>query len=156
MEWSWLNEDKTEIVRTETNGGSVMFSVDGTKTNIHQDADLLASGALPHIDPALAQYERLGADKIEADRISREIVPWPQEEIDVAVLKQENEDQLAFQEASASLAFWVDKTEQDVIDLIASTPNTFAGFKANDEKMALALTSIVKILKLLRDTGRLF
>jgi hypothetical protein len=119
---------------------------------------LVENGWFKQVNDPLAQYEKYDLVNYEwyTDTVSFSIIPWTQEEIDAKELRDTNEDLLVFLEASSSLSYWKDKTDQEIKDLIAATPNTFAGFRANDEKLALAVADIVKILKLLRDTGRLF
>jgi hypothetical protein len=86
QEWSWPNKDKTEIIRTITNGvsGGKMNRIPlqdvGGSAN-HTDENLLASGALPHIYPELGEYEIFGDLKIESDRISKHLIQKPADEI---------------------------------------------------------------------------
>lgn len=74
MKWSWLNKDKTEIIRTADNGGSMLFVVGGKKASTHLDADLIASGALPHNYDTPSKYQYLGDLVIKIDKINREII----------------------------------------------------------------------------------
>jgi hypothetical protein len=119
----------------------------------------------PAVDPATEKKGEKTFPPISADgERSWEVIAKTQEEQDeyqalqeAIALRQANEALLEYyQEQSEDLAFWLNKTDQEVTDLIAATPNTFAGFRANDLKIALGLSHVIKILKLQKDTGGIF
>ena len=116
--WSWLNEDKTEIVRTWETGSepiSLPYPDKGgqtEQTSNHPDSVLIASGALLHDYPDLGTHERHGELKIESDRISKEIIPWTQEEIDAE----------SIQIKAALIAFCKAEAKSRIVSLLDVSP----------------------------------
>jgi len=70
--WSLLNKDKTEIVRTITNGipRGKRNLVGGRGSANHAEEWLLSSGWLPHVEPVLARFQAKGSEVVELGQIS--------------------------------------------------------------------------------------
>jgi len=118
---------------------------------------LLSIGYKPLVYPTPAQYERV--DKTTRTDIGGVVeygkTSWSQEEIDAAVLSEENGALLIVLQANAELAYWIDKTPADITTLIANQPNSWVGVKQIMEKNSQAVAVMTKLFKLLRDTGRI-
>jgi len=146
------NEDNTVLLST-------IIDPDALKLSKMQGKGYLLV-VEPVVDPAT---EKKGIKTFLTSTRSWEVIPLSQGELDdyqaaqeANAIREANEALLEVLQASTGLSFWVDKTDEEIDTLIDSTPSTIAGLKGTDKKIAHAVSDIVKILKVLKDTGRIF
>lgn len=117
---------------------------------------LVANGYRKYSKPELAEHQEAGVLYIwTSETVTSDVVAWSQERIDADVLRQVNEALFLLTEANAELVYWVEKTPQEITEIIAAAPNTFVSFKQMIEKNAQSIRIMALLFKLLRDTGRI-